>query len=268
MYDSLHKESAQQFEYLNYSHWLSHSELPYFDFQVAFEQSIVYSPGVIIEALKVAKDCLDNYPGENIEQRRATSEGWLGWWIEELARCTDNGFAFMKTYNVNEFNKLGEEFLKSNQLVDFLNGKPIPAVWFVAGLEGHEGHRYALDSILSKKRIIPVIVIEREEYLLRKDRKYPFLPLELRVSMYSHYLRRRGNRGIILCNPYSTFVSDQYLDDIYIDLMERLHAIVCLPNANDPEGTFNGKIKRSVFLNSDWVIPYLDVPSTTQRVRI
>lgn len=270
--DSSHHESALNKEspFLSREDWRSDIFLPPIDINVMLAEGFVYSPNTVINALERANYCLTTFPGPHLEERKMYAEKWLGWWIEELKEDYSNsfpGFPFVKTFNVLNFGSLSDE-LEKRTLKDYIDGNSlIPAVWFVAGLEGHEGHRYAIDAILRLNHILPIIVFEQEVYMKGKKRDKFFLPEELRLSMYSHYFRKRGNKVILTLNPYSSAPVKQ-MNEIYEWIFNKLHALVCLPNKNDPDGTFQGKLERSVFFPIEWAIPFLDVPSTTERVRV
>lgn len=265
--DSLINESAQPKKFLNFTDWNPEKYLPELAPWSLEQRGIVYSPSVVVNALRKAYELLVNYPGPNQEFRRQYAQPWLGWWIDELEGYDDPDFPFMKTYNIVHFDNIAHELERRDIFYYSENHMPFPAVWFVAELAGHEGSRFAAEFVMRQKIISPIIVFEQEEYLKGKERGKFFLPLALRLSMYSHFFRKRGNRVLLSINPYS-MMPDKKINELYDYIFTKLHAFICLPNKDDPLDAYEGKIQRSVFLPRQLEIPHLDVPSTTERVRV
>ncbi len=259
-------------------------ELPYNDLL----SGIVYTPSTIVNALKYAQHFLENVPGPNLDFRREHTNNWLGWWIKELSKYCGLNYSYMKTYNVIDpvhLSDIFEQSFKRDDLIGFhfesdhilsvidngyANEQHIVALWFVAGLEGHEGHRYAIDFVLNsckKKGWLPVIMFEDPEFIQRKERLGEFLPIELRISMMSHYLRMGENKGIITINPERSVPEDS-LDEYYRELFKTMKGSICFTNRSDRDGVYSSKFFRGDFSSPDTLIPNLDCPSTTDRVRI
>jgi hypothetical protein len=251
--------------FLTTDSWNSSEILPPLSLHEIIYYGYVYTPSTIRIALIEALNCLNTFPGPNLEFRRQHSEGWLGWWIEELSHYDQPDYYLMKTYNILDFDSIHENLIEKR--IDDFRGRRIPTIWFVAGLEGHEGSRFAIEHVLRSNKIAPYIIFENETYMKGKERKNFFLPLELRLSMYSHYFRKRDNRVILSTNWYSSMPNKQQ-SEMYEYLFNQLHGYICLANADDPQDVLHSKMQRSQFFPTELLIPHLDVPSTTERVRI
>ncbi len=274
-------------KYFTHEDWISPKLLPPLSYEDLLS-GIVYSPSTVIHALCVARDFLSNTPGCNREFRREHSESWLGPWIDELSTYDSPNYPFMKTFNVIDPIRLSDILYMSGQKEDgvavrvlkdhlerivgrgYLREQHIGALWFVAGLEGNECHRGAMDFVLEncvKHNWLPIIMFEDPTFIARKDRLDEFLPLPLRMSMWSHYCRKRQNKALITINPESC-VPKKFLDEFYESLFRTMHGRLCFSNKYNYDPTFVSKFFRGDFSFTDLQIPHFDGPSTTDRVRI
>jgi len=168
----------------------------------------------------------------------------------------------MKSFNIIDPIKLSEMMANSKN--------HIPAIWFVAGLEGNIAHRNSMDYVLRisrENRWLPIIMFEDPGYISRKDRKEEFLPLSLRMSMWSLYCMKRGNIGIITLNPQRV-VPVRFVDDFYESLFKSIGGRVCFSNSFDTPSVHLSRFFRGDYFDDRMLIPYTDTLSTTDLVRV
>jgi len=211
---------------------------------------------------------LDSYlhlitePGPNLDKRRELelSDSWLWFWVDYL-----EAFEHHQDFNhahLVSFEKLAEaiKIEKENATVIKVpedGGGASSGVLFVGGLEGHEGHRLAVDWMLRHVNV-PVVLFEQDEYFNIKERKKPFLPLQVRLSMWSYYNR---NLFMSVLPLKEEGVSERRH---YQNLFDRIDADFCFATSGDPhEEEKRGRGKEAYFT----LIPYRNVPRTTLRVQ-
>jgi hypothetical protein len=228
----------------------------------------ILGSGKPINAAILREYLLDSYlhlitePGPNLDLRieLELSENWLTYWVDYLK-------AFEHHQDLNHAHIVPFEKLSEVIKVEKENAKVIKVpedgggassgVLFVGGLEGHEGHRLAVDWMLRHVNV-PVVLFEQDEYFSVKERKRPYLPLEVRLSMWSYYNR---NLFMSVLPLKEEGVSDR---EHYQNLFDRVYADFCFATSGDPhEEEKRGRGKEAYFT----LIPYRNVPRTTLRVQ-
>lgn len=208
----------------------------------------VLTPEVLMNALSRAKEVLITEPGPNLYQRQRFAPSWFGYWeglIGELfGQRSESRPGFTSSERLKPFEKIR----------DCVAGEE-SGVLFVAGAEGHYGHVYAAEYM--KRRVITIWVFEQDNYFVVKERPAPFLPLEVRLSMW-HYFGIDYLAVIPLRHP------EVDINTHYAARFQELGVTYCFATDGDPyleEKIARGK--RSSFTT----IPRAPVPSTTERVR-
>ncbi|KKR30838.1 hypothetical protein A2715_01920 [Candidatus Woesebacteria bacterium RIFCSPHIGHO2_01_FULL_39_32] len=161
-----------------YFHSFDSDALPSVDWQEMLDKRVVFAPQNILAALKEAEQLLVSHPGPNLERRKVLAPEWFGYWKDLLIAFpyeSDTGLMFS-----------GDKLVKFEDLSRLLESRykdENTGMIFVAGAEGHKGHIHAAKYMAS---VVPVTVwgFEQDEYMQRKARKAPFLPLQLRLSMW------------------------------------------------------------------------------------
>ncbi len=192
--------------------------------------------------LTSANEFLTREPGPHLAERREYSIDWLRWWSEFIkAQRTDQRPGLL----------LPIEHIRRYKDPDIITG-----VLFAGGMEGHRGHRHAVNWMLSFVR--PVLLLEQDEYLASKERKAPFLPLNIRLSMWSFYSPDLIISVLPKRNPE---VSEK---DHYQTIFDATGAEYCFATEGDPnqeEKRVRGK--PATFT----LIPYAPAAPTTFRVQ-
>ena len=195
------------------------------------------------EFLFLAKRFLILEPGPNLETRQKEAENWLGWWVRYLSS-----------------GQISKGILKPASLVPFKDvakivSRDTAGVLFVAGLEGHRGHRWAVEWMLGFVNR-PVILFEQDEFFAEKARKGPFLPLEVRLSMWSYY----NPNLIISVSPLRNPSVPE--SDHYQNLFTKTSADFCFAEAKDPN-----QAEKRARGKSEWFtqIPTRPILRTTRR---
>ena len=192
--------------------------------------------------LSQANDFLTQEPGPNLERRRELSREWLGQWILTLKYSRkDQRPALL----------LPLEYVRRYAEAE------VPAgVLFAGGLEGHRGHCQAVDWMFSFVR--PIILFEQDTYLTSKKRKAPFLPLGVRLSMWSYY-----NPSLIISVIPEKDPKDPE-NQHYRAIFNSTQADYCFATEGDPnqeEKRARGKPARFT------LIPFIETETTTLRVQ-
>jgi len=152
--------------------------LPNIGWQEMLDNRIVFASKNVITALSEAEQLLITHPGPNLERRKILAPEWFGYWKKLLTAFpyeSDTGLI-----------SSGDKLVKFEDLSALLGIKyrdENTGMVFVAGAEGHKGHVHAAKYMA---KVVPVTVwgFEQDEYMQRKARKAPFLPLPLRLSMW------------------------------------------------------------------------------------
>lgn len=212
--------------------------------QEMVEKNQVIDPVTLRSCLQEAFIYLTTEPGPNLERRKQLAPTWLGWWIRHLKNKTE-------TSNVAT--------IASLETIPVILGKDLQkpsGVLFVGGGEGHGGHRWAVNWMM--RFVKPVLLFEQENYFKDKERGEQFLPLEVRLSMWSYY---ESNMIISVLPQRDEEIS---LTDHYQPIFDKTGADYCFAAEGDPYGgEKRSRGKQARFT----LIPYLPVPSTTDRVQ-
>lgn len=178
-------------------------------------------------------------PGPNREQRAAAAHDWLGWWREHLRDGKKNRASLVPI----------------SEVASIIEGGGPAGVLFMGGGEGHSGHRFAVERM---SLVRPVLLFEQDEYLKAKKREKPFLPLEVRLSMWSYF---KPGLVISVTPEKAVGVSEK---EHYQAVFDATGADYCFVTEGDP----NQEEKRARGKQSPiTLIPRVDTPSTTLRVQ-
>jgi len=194
------------------------------------------------EFLIRANHFLTTEPGPHLTQRREYSTDWLKWWV-----------AYIKVAGTDKRPAL---LLPVNRIRSYVDPDTPSGVLFAGGLEGHPGHLWAVKWMLFFVK--PVLLFEQDEYLAGKDRQAPFLPLEVRLSMWSHYSPDLTISVVPQRNPAVTESGH------YKSLFDATGADYCFVTDGDPFA--EQKMARGKPA-SFTLIPNLLTPRTTERVQ-
>ena len=145
----------------------------------------------------------------------------------------------------------------AKESVSALKESHTSGVLFAGGLEGHVGHRFAVDW-LQLHVASSVILFEQDQYLEGKARGAAFLPLEAWASMWSYY---SPHLIISVLPPKSSDISDK---DHYQRLFNLTGADYCFADESDP----NRDEKRARGKPASFtLIPHYPTLRTTFRVQ-
>lgn len=198
-------------------------------------------------ALSRAKEFLITEPGPNLLRRRHFAPIWLDFWgklsQQFCNQRTESRPGFTRSGNLWPFGKIR----------DCVEGE-VSGALFVAGAEGHYGHVYAAQFM--GMWVTPVWAFEQDSYFATKERRNPFLPLELRLSMWEHF-------GIDYLTVSPERDSDVDLNTHYARLFQKLGVTYCFATEGDPD--LVEKIDRGA-ISPFRIIPRVSVPSTTVQV--
>jgi hypothetical protein len=246
--------SDSESKYLTAHDWGAENALPnVFSYEGLLEYELALSPRVLIDSLRKAQDFLETTPGPNQDVRSRLAETWLGYWIDFLTPLRDNYLPqedYVNTAKVKAYDRLVTRPLLGTSFGGL----------FVAGLEGHEGHRFAVNRIQElgeQWAFSPILVFEQDEYFDRyKDRK-PFLPLEVRLSLWQYYL----DRGYVTVSPFPSV--EVPLNEHYANLAKSLNLAYCFSDEEDPNVL--DKVRRGYMkdLRFKAVLPHLRTVSTS-----
>lgn len=198
----------------------------------------------LIYFLREANYHLINEPGPNRETRATFAPDWIGWWIDHLSK-------------VGNHNTENATLVPFNSIKLNIRDSSPTGVLFVGSGEGHGGHRAAIDWM--RLFVKPTMLFEQNESeWLQKKGRVPFLPLEVRLSMWSYY---RPDLVISVLPKKDKVIVES---DHYQNLFDETGADYCFTTEGDP----NQEEKRARGKPASFtLIPYLDVPSTTFRVQ-
>jgi hypothetical protein len=183
---------------------------------------------------------LANEPGPNLFRRQFTTTLWTNYWLELLA-SRGEGFT--------------GRMVPVNQVHEVLKPGEPSGVLFAGGLEGHRGHRFAVNWMLGRVR--PILLLERDDYFKTKERGAPFLDLRARVSMWAYFDPRLTISVLPERDPVVP------IDTHYENIFKQIGADYCFASKSDP--LCQQKIARgksAPFL----LIPDMYVQRTTDKV--
>ena len=196
----------------------------------------------LLDFLTGAKEFLISEPGPHLAERQAFSYDWLRWWT-----------AYINNKKADQRPAL---LLPLAHIRRYKDPDIRCGVLFAGGMEGHRGHRNAINWMLSF--VEPIILLEQDEYLASKERKAPFLPLNVRLSMWSFYSPHLIISALPKRNPE---VSEK---DHYQAIFNATQAEYCFAAEGDP----NREEKRARGKAAGFtLIPYTPTAPTTFRVQ-
>lgn len=213
-----------------------------YKWQDMLEENRPVKPLALKYFLGQAERFVTTEPGPNLQVRRDSAPDWLGWWnmFLEFAETEKNKRAILAPLN------------RVNLAVEDNSA----GVLFVGGAEGHGGHRMAVDWVSSYVK--PILLFEQDGYLKVKEREKPFLPLGVRFSMWSYY---NPDLVISVIPKKEQGMSDK---EHYQEVFNKTGAEYCFATEGDPnQGEKRRRGKQAYFT----LVPYLDVPSTSLRVK-
>lgn len=214
------------------------------------EERKVINPNLLKQILIEANQWLTTEPGPHLEDRQEGAKEWLEWWISYLEKFCDA-------------NKLttGEKLIPSKKLLPLEDMSQemsferamgeTAGVLFMGGGEGHEGHRFAV-SYMKQCVGKVVLLFEQEEYIQQKERGGSFLPLKVRLSMWS-YFEKTDYISVI---PQRE--ENENLSFHYQNIFTQTNANYCFATEGDPY--LLEKINRGEYA------PFLVIPALTNRV--
>lgn len=227
------------------------AHLPDITWNELIAQHKVFAPWVIRQVLQEAKEFLMTEEGPHLDRRKRLSSEWLDPWIDKiLPRQTVRGNKIVSSNKIMPIKEIRRYLIESDNY-------PNSGVLNVAGAEGHQGHLFAA-RYMADKGFFPIWIFEQNNYFDNKKREAPFLPLELRLSMWACYFKQ----GIMTVAPYrKEGVSFQ---DHYQEVFNLTGARYSLATIKDPN--LGQKTSRGDY-HPDLIIPYIDTARTTDRVR-
>lgn len=196
----------------------------------------------LLEFLISANEFLTTEPGPHLNERREYSRDWLRWWTDYIKAL--------------KFDQRPALLLPIGHIRRYNDQDKRTGVLFAGGMEGHRGHRNAVDTMLSFVK--PILLFEQDEYLASKERKAPFLPLNVRLSMWSLY---SPDLIISVLSKRDPGVSEK---DHYQAIFDLTGADYCFATEGDPnqeEKRTRGKPARFT------LIPFTPTVPTTFRVQ-
>lgn len=149
-----------------------------------------------------------------LKWRQQFTQQWLGWWRKYLGGMNAVAKGALLPIEAVEGYLVENEFNHAGAL-------------FAAGCEGTMAHRKAVDYIV--KNVTPLVLgFERDEYMRGKPRKEPFLPLQIRLYMWQHYLQG----GVLTVLPER--LAEVSVHDHYLHLFQLTGARFSFATLGDP----------------------------------
>ena len=201
--------------------------------------------------LEKANNLLVTTPGPNLIERQLLAPEWLGWWIDYLK---DAGKLIKQKGTITNIDNIKKITAKTRPT----------GVLFAGGFEGHPGHRGSVKYMEGDCHVRPIILLEQDSYIAGKDRKGPFLPLEVRLSMWSYY-----SKNIVVSvlpeppKPLEPNEEDS-LNIHYQKIFDQTGADYCFADGKDR--LVETKTSRGAIANFTH-IPHIEYVSTTERVQ-
>jgi hypothetical protein len=237
----------------DYFHNFETELLPKITWEEMVKEGKIISPRLLIKILRQAKEFLITTPGPNLEKRKVLVPEWLDYWTIILK----------KSRTLSLKNLINPEVVSSDKITAFdqvreklhLRQQYQAGVLFVAGAEGHAGHLFALEEM--SHRSFPVWVFEQDNYFKHKIRPGPFLPLEVRLSMWCCDQRM----GLVSVAPECPYAGD--LNSHYKKLFDQTGASRCFADILDPNAM--KKVMRGEFSITN-LLHHRSTASTSDRV--
>lgn len=245
-------------------------ELP-FTWQEMLEQKKILSVDELIHHLELARGYLRNTPGPHQESRKDLEPDWLGWWHTFFIKNRN----YLKKNRARKKLKTLSEVAVENQKMN--SKQNITASYFANGLEGHAGHRWAIQYIVTALQKGYVGLFLDEKITPGKARDQHYLPLEMRLSMWAYFFvvaeQLLGDSEVreldyLTVIPENRSLSPgEYYDKIFFESRAKNHFVM----EGDPH--FFEKVARNRHdgdgsgVPDVFVFPPVDIASTTGRVQ-
>jgi len=219
----------------------------------------------LLVLLQTANDVIFDTPGSHQNQRQKLVGGWLRYW-QKLVKSVE-----IQSHHPNSFyrqlpNKEAQlsrvvpfELLKTE--VDQFSRRV--GVLFVAGAEGHEGHRSAVEYMRQQARVAPILIFEPDNNFqtLNKVRGLPLIPLPYRLAMWSYF---PDIFKVTVCPTYpDSLMIPEDLDKFYQQVFVDTGAHRCFAHQLDSHR--ETKIRRGEYQSTN-IIPDYPTEPTTSRV--
>jgi len=219
----------------------------------------------LLVLLQTANDVIFDTPGPHQNQRQKLVGGWLWYW-QELVKSVE-----IQSYHPNSFyQRLPNKKAQLSRAVPFELLKTeidrfswITGVLFVAGAEGHEGHRFAVEYMSQQAQVSPILIFEPDNNFqaLNKARGLPLIPLPYRLAMWSYF---SDIFRMTVCPTYpDDLVLPGGLDSFYQKVFNDTGALRCFAHQLDPHR--ETKIRRGEYQPTN-IIPDYPAEPTTSRV--
>ena len=222
--------------------------------EVMVEMGVVYPPSKLQEMLFEAHDYLVAVPGPHQQRRRELGFYWFENWTHILSEkrakaAVDSGVVLCRFGQV------------AAHVDSFHSSTESSGVLMMAGGEGHLGHLRAAEWVHHNVGY-SVLLLEQDRYFERKPRGWPFLPLDMRLSMWYYSGLWSCVSVIPLLDP--TVVDPAEVNAHYDRVFKETHVLFSFATEGDP---FE-KIKRSRGVQAGFTaIPRYDWPDTTTHVQ-
>lgn len=245
------------------SSYLTELDLPPFSRQTLEE--FLVDPNVsreqLLQYLKLARAVLHNNPGPHQEVRRRSLKDWIDYWINLLESSPQTNYFDSLRPNIPHICPF-EQVAQHVATIRSLRPDLLVGVLNAAGFEGHPGHRFALDHMVTTAGVFPILLFEPDYNftMLNKQRPRPLLDLKARMAMWSTY----QSCGLMSVTPdYPVVLNSVDLTSFYQEIFDKTGADVSFAYDQDP--FLEQKITRGRF-HLGQIIPYHDTTSTTMRV--
>lgn len=211
----------------------------------------VIAPAVLrLHLLPEAKDQLLNIEGPHQSVGQILGAIWMEGIMDRLAQYPDEGVFYSMSHKLTTLPEL-----KRRLTIHSSNGRTSGTLFMATG-EGNSGHLWAWDW-MHRYVDYPVGLFEPDQYFANNpDRRKPFLPLSIRLSIASHF-------GL-----YATVLEPRDKnepEDIYYQRMFNLTgAIYSFATYDDPNWV--QKTRRGAWANFT-LIPDLDTPHTSDAAQ-
>lgn len=165
-------------------------DMPYSWQEMVTEHKVI-SPTELLQHLHIAQKKLTETPGIHQAQRQALEPDWIGWWISFLRSNFEDLDSKKAGSKLKSIRRIAGENAKRNEQ------GVVTANFFASGLEGHGGHRHAVNHIVSilslGKRYVGILLDEK--IAPAKERTRHHLTLQMRMSMWAYYFLKRETEG-------------------------------------------------------------------------
>ena len=237
-------------EYLQFAspEWLS--DLP--SAEELISQGKILGISMLSEVMNLALVQLVTTAGPHMNNRKEGVVSWVLWWAKFLEQNKDpkGKMELVQSGNIATLEEIKDR-------IDGLQGEETSGVLLMAAGEGTEGHRFAVDWMRGHV-YFPILLLENVDYFHRHpDRRKPFLPLAVRLSMWPAY---GVMTGLVPDKPEAEDENTFYRRLV----REQLGAHYSFSGSKDPNK--QDKEKRGRYQSWFTEIPESDDPRTSERV--